>query len=90
MNLIYEKLFETYGEKVLKRAESYDDPAIQTFLESLPLDAKSRLSLEDAFFDHYLQWTADGFALGLHLGLSLCHDEVRRVRPQQGQQVPGR
>ena len=28
---------------------------------------------------------ADAFALGLHLGLSLLCDQVRRVRPQQVQ-----
>lgn len=85
MNLIYEKLFETYGEQVLKRAESYDEPAMEALLQGLPLDDATRQTLDDAFFDHYLQWSANAFAAGLHLGLSLLRDDVRRPGPQQVQ-----
>ena len=38
--------------------------------------------LEELFFDRYLQWSTDAFALGLHLGLSLFHDNIRRGRAQ--------
>ena len=43
----------------------------------------ARLCLQDAFLARYLQWFTDAFTLGLHLGLSLVHDNVRRGGPQQ-------
>ena len=85
MNPIYEALFDTYGCSVLKKADNYDEDAITALLEQCAPDQKTRLELEDAFFDRYLRWSADAFALGLHLGLSLLHDQVRRVRSQQVQ-----
>ena len=85
MNPIYEKLFDSYGYSNLKEADNYDEDAITALLEQYAPDRKARLELEDAFFDRYLRWSADAFALGLHLGLSLLHDQVRRVRPQQVQ-----
>lgn len=84
MNPIYETLFETYGASVLQALDGqYDDEAILEQLEQLVPDKKARLRLEDLFFDFYNRWSVDAFALGLHLGLSLLHDNVRRVRPQQ-------
>lgn len=85
MNPIYEKLFDSYGCDALKEIGNYDEDAITALLEQCAPDRKARLELEDAFFDRYLRWSADAFALGLHLGLSLLHDQVRRVRPQQVQ-----
>lgn len=85
MNPIYEALFDTYGCSVLKEADNYDEDAITALLEQCAPDQKARLKLEGAFFDRYLRWSADAFALGLHLGLSLLHDQVRRVRSQQVQ-----
>lgn len=85
MNPIYEALFDTYGCSVLKEADNYDEDAITALLEQYAPDQKARLELEDAFFDRYLRWSADAFALGLHLGLSLLHDQVCRVRSQQVQ-----
>ena len=85
MNPIYEKLFDSYGCAALKEADTYDEAAITALLEQYAPDQEARLVLEDAFFDRYLRWSNDAFALGLHLGLSLLHDQVRRVRPQQVQ-----
>lgn len=85
MNPIYEKLFDSYGCAALKEMDNYDEDAITALLEQYAPDRKARLELEDAFFDRYLRWSNDAFALGLHLGLSLLHDQVRRVRPQQVQ-----
>ena len=85
MNPIYEKLFDSYGCSILKEADNYDEDAITALLEQCAPDQKARLKLEDDFFDRYLRWSADAFALGLHLGLSLLHDQVRRVRSQQVQ-----
>ena len=84
MNPIYETLFETYGASVLQTFDSrYDADAILEQLKPLVSDPKARLRLEDLLFDLYNRWSVDAFALGLHLGLSLLHDNVRRVRPQQ-------
>lgn len=85
MNLIYEKLFDYYGAEILKKVENYDEPALNDLLSAIPLDKTARLKLEDAFFDRYLQWSTDAFAVGLHLGLSLLHRDVRRTGPQQVQ-----
>lgn len=85
MNPIYEKLFDTYGCATLKEVGNHDEDTICALLEQNAPDQGARLALEDAFFDRYLRWSADAFSLGLHLGLSLLHDQVRRVRPQQVQ-----
>lgn len=85
MNPIYEKLFDTYGCATLKEVGNYDEDAVCALLEQYAPDQKAQLALEDAFFERYLRWSADAFSLGLHLGLSLLHDQVRRVRPQQVQ-----
>ena len=85
MNPIYEKLFDTYGCATLKEVGNYDEDAVCALLEQYAPDQSARLALEDAFFERYLRWSADAFSLGLHLGVSLLHDQVRRVRPQQVQ-----
>ena len=86
MNPIYEKLFSTYGWSVLDDLDrGYDEEDILSHLDALPLDKKSRLRLEKLFFAYHHRWSVDAFTLGLHLGLSLLHDDVRRPRPQQVQ-----
>ena len=89
MNPVFEKLFDSYCVDVLREVCPYDDRSLEDFLAGLPLDRRTRLALDDAFYDRYLQWSADAFAVGLHLGLSLFHDEVRRFGAQQLQQRPG-
>lgn len=84
MNPIYEKLYSTYGCSILDNLDrGYDEQEIFTQLESLPLEEATRLQLEEMFFAYHHQCSADAFSLGLHLGLSLLHDDVRRARPQQ-------
>ena len=83
MNPIYERLFDGYAADLLKEADNYNEPAIHALLEGCSLDRDTRRNLEEAFFDRYLQWSTDAFALGLHLGLSLLHDQIRRIGPQQ-------
>ena len=85
MNPIYGKLFDSYGCDALKEIGNYDDAAIRALLDQQVPEERARLVLEDAFFDRYLRWSADAFSLGLHLGLSLLCDQIRRVRPQQVQ-----
>lgn len=89
MSPIYEKLFDTYCEDVLREVSPYDQQSLQDLLDGLELDRHTRFVLDDAFFERYLQWSADAFAVGLHLGLSLFHDEVRRFGSQQFQQRAG-
>ena len=69
MNPIYLRLFDGYAADILQKAD--------------PFDSKSVDQLADAFLARYLQWFTDAFTLGLHLGLSLVHDNVRRGGPQQ-------
>lgn len=86
MNPIYEKLFASYGASVLQDLDlDYDEDAIASQLEDLALDQNVLLRLEDLFFEYHYRWSVDAFSLGLHLGLSLLRDDVRRVRPQQVQ-----
>ena len=89
MSPIYEKLFETYCSKTLREVSPYDHVSLEALLDTLPLSKEDRLTLDDAFFERYLQWSADAFAVGLHLRLSLFHDEVRRFGSQQFQQRAG-
>mgnify|MGYP007024218058 FL=1 len=89
MNPIYEKLFDSYCVQTLREVCPYDHESLEELLDSLSLGADIRLRLDDAFYERYLQWSADAFAVGLHLGLSLFHDEIRRFGAQQLQQRPG-
>lgn len=82
MNLIDKRLFNLYCDPILQDAENYDEAALRKLLDEYSLTGEGRRRLLDAFFDHYLQWSLDAFAVGLHLGLSLRGD-VRRGGPQQ-------
>ena len=84
MDSIYEKLFEGYAIPIFQDLNRYYDEADLTArLEQLSLPQDTSRQLEELFYDRYLQWSTDAFALGLHLGLSLFRDNVRRLRPQQ-------
>ena len=84
MKSIYEKLFEGYAIPVLQDLDRYyDEEALTAQLERLALSKDTSSQLEELFYDCYLQWSTGAFALGLHLGLSLLHDDIRRLRPQQ-------
>jgi hypothetical protein len=85
MDSVYEKLFHTYGASVLRELETFPGPEIQALVESLPLSRERRVEVLDACAQHYYQWSADAFVLGLHLGLSLRYDDIRRGGLQQGQ-----
>ena len=72
MNPIYLRLFDGYAADILQKADSFDSKSVDQLADSLSLSGDARLCLQDAFL-----------ALGLHLGLSLVHDNVRRGGPQQ-------
>ena len=83
MNPIYLRLFDGYAADILQDAGTFDAKSLESFAESLSLTGEALLCLQDAFLARYLQWFTDAFTLGLHLGLSLVHDNVRRGGPQQ-------
>ena len=64
-----------------ERQSEIDNLTAQLEQFSLPSDTSRQL--EELFYDRYLQWSTDAFALGLHLGLSLFRDNVRRGGSQQ-------
>lgn len=81
MNSIYEKLFDGYAAPFLQESSH----AVSALLAPLPLSESQRIDLADALDALCLQQSTDAFTVGLHLGLSLLHDDVRRTRPQQVQ-----
>ena len=83
MNPIYLPLFDLATPPTFCRKQTlrFSNPWISWRTASPSGDA--RLCLQDAFLARYLQWSTDAFTLGLHLGLSLVHDNVRRGGPQQ-------
>ena len=84
MNPTIEKLFDTYGESVLKDLDRFPDGELIDLLNSLPLEESRRIDFFDKARHYYFQWSADAFAIGLHLGLSLLNNDIRRFRPEQG------
>ena len=86
MNPIYLRLFDGYAADILQKADPFDSKSVDqlaALLDSMALDDRDRVKLVDAFCSWHLQWSTDAFTLGLHLGLSLVHDNVRRGGPQQ-------
>ena len=83
MNPIYKTLFDTYGDHILREAETYDEDEINARLSELSLDEAALVQIDTLFFDYYYRWSVNAFSLGLHLGLSLVRNDIRRVRPQQ-------
>ncbi len=78
MTDIYQKLFSTYGTTVLGEAEGgFRDWDIYARLEPLRLDRRTEDVLADLFCEYYHRWSADAFALGVHLGFTLIGDISR-------------
>lgn len=83
MNTTLEKLFDTYGEAVLKDLGSFPGGEVDDLLNSLPIGESRRLDLFDQITRFYLDWSTDAFTVGLHLGLTLSNHDVRRFRPEK-------
>ena len=83
MNTTMEKLFDTYGESVLKDLGSFPGREVDDLLNSLPIEESRRLDLFDQINRFYLDWSTDAFTAGLHLGLTLSNHDIRRFRPEQ-------
>lgn len=83
MDPIAQRLFDTYGESVLKDIDHFPDGELIDLLNSLPIEESRRISIFDQAQHYYFQWSADAFVIGLHLGLSLLNNEIRRFRPEK-------
>lgn len=83
MNPTLEKLFDTYGESVLKDLGGFPGGEVDDLLNSLPIGESRRLDLFDQINRFYLDWSTDAFAVGLHLGLTLSNHDIRRFRPEK-------
>ena len=84
MNPIDKKLFDLYCSPILQNAENFDEVELEKAFDTFPLTKEHHVELSNLFFNHYMQWSLDAFAVGLHLGLSLYND-IRRGGPQQVQ-----
>lgn len=81
---VEQTLFETYGESLLKELNRFPEREVIDLLNSLPIEEGRRIDFFDRACRFYYQASADAFALGLHLGLSLLNNDVRRQGPQKG------
>ena len=84
MDEITQRLFETYGEAVLREmGHGFDERQLEKWLGKFPINEKTRYRIVDGLFDYYRHWAAASFAAGFHLGLSLLSDDIRRLRPEK-------
>ena len=70
MKSLLEKLFNTYGDTVLREQGIYDKAEILA-AHKLPLDQGSPVEVCDLLSSYYLRWSTAAFSTGLCLGLSL-------------------
>ena len=82
MTSIYQQLYDTYGERVLREHGLYDEDAVLETLDQLPMARKTKLRICSLAYESYDRWSAAAFCLGLHLGLSLA-SEAARPDPKQ-------
>lgn len=84
MDEITQRLFDTYGEAVLREmGHGFDERQLEKWLKSFPIDEKTRYRIVDGLFDYYQLWAAASFSAGFHLGLSLLNSDIRRFRPEK-------
>lgn len=83
MNQIHERLHDTYCEAVLKHLQNFPESEILSLLRTLPMEEEHRIDFYDKVQQFYTQWSIDAFSIGLHLGLSLLCDDIRRLRAQE-------
>ncbi|MCI8809952.1 MAG: hypothetical protein HFF84_07455 [Oscillibacter sp.] len=85
MPSIYERLFELYGDAVLKDCNCCKSDEINQFTSALGVEDDMEVVISDYLVDSYYRWSTNAFALGLHLGLSLLNGNVSGIRPQKGE-----
>ena len=71
MKPIYEKLYNYDCDPILRQCENFDEYTLKKQFAVLHLDEGHHRELMDILFELHHQWSLDGFATGLHLGLSL-------------------
>ena len=76
------RLFETYGESVLKDLGNFPHEELVVLLNALPIEECRRIQLYDQISLYHYQWSADAFTVGLHLGLTLSNNNIRRPRTE--------
>ena len=82
MNSTVQRLFDTYGESVLKDLGNFPHEELVVLLNALPIEECRRIQLYDQISLYHYQWSADAFTVGLHLGLTLSNNNIRRFRPE--------
>ena len=83
MTSIEEHLFDAYATPILNEMNHFPHRELEELLRSLPMEPSRRIDLFDRARQLYFQWSADAFALGLHLGLSLLGSQVCRPGPEK-------
>ncbi len=83
MDPTIEKLFDAYGESVLKELNNFPHGELVDLLNALPIEERRRIHIYDQVSHYYYQWSAAAFAAGLHLGLSFLNNDIRRFRPEK-------
>lgn len=71
MESLFEKLFDTYGDTVLREQGVYDEAEVLAALDQLSLDQGVQFNVCDLLSGYYLRWSTAAFSTGLCLGLSL-------------------
>lgn len=71
MESLFEKLFDTYGDTVLREQGVYDEAEVLAALGKLPLDQDVQFDVCNLLSAYYLRWSTAAFSTGLCLGLSL-------------------
>lgn len=71
MESLFEKLFDTYGDMVLREQGVYDEAKVLASLDELSLDPDIQFDVCNLLSSYYLRWSTAAFATGLCLGLSL-------------------
>lgn len=71
MTSIFEPLFDTYGDSVMRKHGVFDETELMKALDGLSLEQPAKNEVCDLLFNCYLRWSTAAFAVGAHLGLSL-------------------
>ena len=71
MTSIFEPLFDTYGDSVMREHGAFDEAELMKLLGQLSLEPAAENDVCDLLLDCYFRWSTAAFAAGAHLGLSL-------------------
>ena len=75
MTTIFEKLFDTYGESIMREHALYEEAEVMEALDKLPMDRSTKVAVSNLLFAYYFRWSTAAFSIGLHLGLSLLGEQ---------------